>query len=335
MKETTGVDMHDRPIVYKIILLGLVIVMFLFPIIYADEFYLNIIISIFLYIILAASLNLVIRSGKLTIAHAAFMGIGAYTSAITVMRLEFCFPLALIASGFIACMVALIFGWVLLKLKGVYFVLITFAFGEVVRLFFNNMIKPFGGSTGITNIPAPQVTFFPGYYIIFDSKVSYYYLTLIVMLLTLLSIRRIVQSNIGKAIDCTNEAEHLAECTGINTFKFKLVAFGAGCFFAGLAGSIFAHYYRYISPESFTFWESVNLIVINVVGGIRRSIAGPILGALILVPLPEFLWGFAEYQRVIYGLILILVLMFMPGGVYGLLYSVFNLLNKKLKDLGN
>ena len=181
-----------------------------------------------------------------------------------------------------------------------------------------NLIEPFGGPTGITNIPPPKITFFPGVTFTFLSKASYYYLVLVVMLITLFLIRRIYASSIGKAMDCTRETEHLAEFTGINTFQHKMFAFGAGGFFAGLAGSLFAHYYRYISPESFTFWESVNLIVINVVGGMG-GIAGPILGSVFLVPLPELLRGFIEYQRVLYGLILILTLWFMPAGMLGVL----------------
>ena len=310
-----------------------VILLFLIPIIWPDEFYLSVFISTYLFIILATSLNLIVRTGKLSIAHAGFMGIGGYTSAMTVMRLGFPYPLALVTSGLIAGLVALLVGRVLLRLKGVYFVLITFAFGEVIRLFFTNMIEPFGGPTGITNIPPPKITFLPGLTVIFLSKASYYYLVLIVMLATVLLIRRLFHSNIGKAMDCTREAEHLAECTGINTFQCKMVAFGVGSFFAGLAGSLFAHYYRYISPESFTFWESVHFIVINVVGGMS-GITGPILGSIFLVPLPEFLRGFVEYQRVLYGFILILTLLFMPAGLLGILSRGLRWLEGKIEKRG-
>jgi len=297
---------------------ALIALLFLVPVLWSDEFILNLIISTFLSIILSVSLNLIIRTGKLSLAHAGFMGIGGYTSAMTVMRLGFPFPLALLLSGLVAMTIALLVGRLLLRLKGVYFVLVTFAFGEVVRLFFVNMIYPFGGATGITNIPPPKITIGPGLSLTFLSKASYYYLVLVVMLMTVLMIRRLLRSSIGKAMDCTEEAEHLAECTGIDTFQCKMVAFGVGSFFAGLAGSLFTHYYRYISPESFTFWESVNLIVINVVGGMS-GITGPILGSIFLVPLPEFLRGFVQYQRVLYGLILILTLIFMPTGLLGIL----------------
>ena len=299
-------------------LLGLAVFLFFIPLLWSDEFYLNVIISTYLHIILAVSLNMVIKTGKLSIAHAAFMGVGGYTSALTVMRMGFPYLVALPLSGLMGACIALLFGRLLLRLQGVYFVLVTFAFGEVVRLFFVNLVNPFGGPTGIINIPPPKITFLPGTTITILSKASYYYLVLVVMLFTLLVIRRIYQSSIGKAMECTRETEHLAEFTGINTFQHKMFAFAAGGFFAGLAGSLFAHYYRYISPESFTFWESVNLIVINVVGGMG-GIAGPILGAVFLVPLPEFLRGFVEYQRVIYGLILILTLWFMPAGMLGVL----------------
>jgi len=304
-------------------LLALSAFLFFIPVLWADEFYLNVIINIYLHIILAVSLNMVIKTGKLSIAHAAFMGVGGYTSALTVMRLGLPFLLALPLSGLMGAFIALLVGRLLLKLQGVYFVLVTFAFGEVVRLFFVNLVEPFGGPTGIINIPPPRIVLFPGIAFTLLSKVSYYYLVLGVMLVTLFLIHRIYRSSIGKAMDCTRETEHLAEFTGIDTFQQKTFAFAAGGFFAGLGGSLFAHYYRFISPESFTFWESVNLIVINVVGGMG-GIAGPILGSIFLVPLPEFLRGFVEYQRVLYGLILILTLWFMPAGMLGVVNKAFD-----------
>jgi len=301
--------------------------LFLLPIIWTDEFYLNIFISIYLHIILAVSLNIIIKTGKLSIAHAAFMGIGGYTSALTVMRLGFPYLLSLLVSGFIGALVAILVGRLILKLGGVYFVLVTFAFGEVVRLFFINLVSPFGGPTGIINIPPPKIMIFPGYTITFLSKFSFYYLVLMVMLITLFLILRIYKSSIGKAMDCIRETEHLAEFTGIDTFKIKITAFTVGGFFAGVAGSLFAHYYRYISPESFTFWESMNLIVINVVGGMG-GIIGPIIGSIFLVPLPEFLRGFIEYQRVLYGIILIVTLWFMPQGMLGIIDRIIKNKNK-------
>ena len=315
------------------VLLALAVFLFFIPVLWADEFYLNVIISIYLHIILAVSLNMVIKTGKLSIAHAAFMGIGGYTSALTVLRLGFPYLLALPLSGVMGACIALLVGRLLLKLQGVYFVLVTFAFGEVVRLFFVNLVEPFGGPTGIINIPPPRIALFPGIAFNLLSKVSYYYLVLGVMLVTLLVIHRIYQSSIGKAMDCTRETEHLAEFTGIDTFRHKMFAFAAGGFFAGLAGSLFAHYYRFISPESFTFWESVNLIVINVVGGMG-GIAGPILGSILLVPLPEFLRGFVEYQRVLYGLILILTLWFMPAGMLGVLQRAFDRIRARTAGKG-
>ena len=311
---------------YAILVLS--IFLFFIPILWPDEFYLNVIISTYLQIILAVSLNMIIKTGKLSIAHAAFMGIGGYTSALAVMRLGLPYLLALPLSGLMGACIAILVGRLLLKLQGVYFVLVTFAFGEVIRLFFVNLVEPFGGPTGIINIPPPKITVFPGTTFTILSKVSYYYLVLLVMLITLFLIQRIYHSSIGKAMDCTRETEHLAEFTGINTFQQKMFAFAAGGFFAGLAGSLFAHYYRYISPESFTFWESVNLIVINVVGGMG-GIAGPILGSIFLVPLPEFLRGFVEYQRVLYGLILILTLWFMPAGMLGVVNQILDWIKAK------
>ena len=314
-------------------ILALIAILFLFPIFWADQFYLSVILNIYFSIILAVSLNLIIRTGMLSLAHAAFMGIGGYTSALTVLRLGFPFPLALLTAGVTAAVISLLMGRLLIRLKGVYFVLITFSFGEVIRLFFVNVEEPFGGTTGILNIPPPQVTLLPGWTLTFASKVSYYYLALVFVLITVLVVRRIFQSSIGKAIDCTKEAEHLAECTGINTFQCKMFALGVGGFFAGLAGSLYAHYFHYIHPMSFTFWEGFNLIVINIVGGMG-GIGGPILGSIFLVPLPEFLRGFVEYQRVLYGLILILTIVFIPQGLWGFLSQAFSSKEQKIMEKG-
>jgi branched-chain amino acid transport system permease protein len=296
------------------LLVGLVV----FPMFWADEFYLSVILNIFFSIILAVSLNLIIRTGMLSLAHAAFMGIGGYTSALTVMRLGFPFLLALVTAGVLAGAISLLFGRMLIRLRGVYFVLVTFSFGEVVRLFFVNVEHPFGSTTGILNIPPPRITFLPGVTVTFASKVSYYYLALAFVLLTVFVIQRIYRSSIGEALACTREAEHLAESTGIDTFRCKMFALGVGGFFAGLAGSLYAHYFHFISPTSFTFMEAVNLIVINIVGGMGW-VGGPILGAIFLVPLPEFLRGFVVYQQVLYGLILILTISFLPTGLSGFL----------------
>lgn len=299
-------------------LAALVVALFVFPLVWADEFYLSVILNIYFSIILAVSLNLIIRAGMLSLAHAAFMGIGGYTSALTVMRLGFPFLLAFFSAGLLAGAISLLFGRLLIRLRGVYFVLVTFSFGEVVRLFFVNVDHPFGGTTGILNIPPPRITFLPGVTVTFLSKVSYYYLSLVFVLLTVFVIHRIYRSSIGEMLACTREAEHLAESTGIDTFRGKMFALGVGGFFAGLGGSLYAHYFHFISPMSFTFMEAVNLIVINIVGGMGW-LGGPILGAIFLVPLPEFLRGFVEYQLILYGLILILTISFLPDGLWGFL----------------
>ena len=140
-------------------LLALVVALVVYPLVWADQFFLSVILNIYFAIILAVSLNLIMRAGMLSLAHAAFMGIGGYTSALTVMRLGFPFLAALLAAGLVAGALSLLFGRLLIRLRGVYFVLVTFSFGEVVRLFFVNVEHPFGGTTGVLSIPAPRVTF--------------------------------------------------------------------------------------------------------------------------------------------------------------------------------
>jgi branched-chain amino acid transport system permease protein len=203
-----------------------------------------------------------------------------------------------------------------LGIKGVFFAILTFAFGEIVRMLFVN-VKFFGGTDGITNIPPPpSINVFGFFRISFETKTQFYYLVMVFSLVCLIIYFRIIKSQIGKIFKAIEQGDLLAECCGIDIMRYKLMAFVIGSVMAGMVGALYAHYFTYISPQSFTFVESIDMIIINVVGG-AGTIAGPIYGALYLVCLPEIFRFIKGYELIIYAISLILVLFFLPKGIAG------------------
>ncbi len=234
------------------------------------------------------------------------MGIGAYVSAIATMQLNLAFPLAL-ALGFLApAMIALLIGPVVLRLTGKYFVLVTFLLGEIVRTVFVNWSSVTGGSSGISCVPSPGP--------LFAQPVPFYCLALAFVVVILAFIARLLTSEIGRTIESIRESEALARCSGVPVLRTKVVIFMLGCGLAGVAGALQGHFVHYIDPTSFSMDQSLNLVVINVVGGMYTLI-GPIVGTLFIVLLPEFLRGYVELQHVFFGIVLILVMAFFSGGI--------------------
>ena len=295
---------------------GLAVVLLGWPLVVVRDFYVHVANLILIYVIGAVSLNLLMRAGLLSFAHAAFMAIGAYTSTLLMMRLNVPFLPALVASGIVPGLVALGIGPILLRLTGVYFVLVTFSLGEIVRLLIVNWISFTGGSNGIYGVPEASITL-PGLTLPIASKVGSYYLALGVTALVVALTARLCLSETGRALETISEDALLAESVGVNTVRVKVLAFVVGAVLVGLAGSLYAHYIRYISPGDFTWRVSLDLIVINVVGG-TRSIAGPVISSVLIVTLPELLRRAVEYQWILYSLVLILVLAFLPEGIVGL-----------------
>jgi branched-chain amino acid transport system permease protein len=259
-----------------------------------------------LYTIGAASLHLVLRTGHLSLGHAAFMGLGGYTSALLTTSLGWPFALAFLASGLVPAAVALVVGPIVLRLRGVYFVLITFTLGEVVRLVLNEWQSLTGGADGIFRIPPPSP--------LLVDKRAYYYFALAMATVCVGVIARILSSQTGRYIDAIRESERLAQSSGVPILRFKVMIFAIACGFVGFQGSLLAHFITFVAPGSYTFNESLNLLVMNVIGGMG-GLAGPLIGAAFLTALPEFLRGWVELQRVLYGVVLVLVMLFVPGGL--------------------
>jgi len=280
------------------------------PAITQDPYFLNLLITAGIWTTSVWGVRVIMSTGQLTLGHAAYMAVGAYTSTLLTMKAGLTFWLAFPLSGLISSFIALLIGFPTLRIKGVYFSIITFAFAEILRLIIIHWPSLLGGYGGIANIPPPQPIFF----ISFTSRVPFYYLILILSVVTCLVMIRIEKSRIGQILSSIHESDTLAESIGINIMGYKIAAFCLGCFFAGLSGSFYAHYFNFTSPEFFTIWQSIYCLLFVIVGG-SGSVWGPPLGSLFMTFVPEFLRVAREYEPVVYSSILIAVMFLLPGGL--------------------
>jgi branched-chain amino acid transport system permease protein len=306
----------------KVFWVGLLIIcLSIAPIFIENEYYLHIFIIIFLNIIIATGMRLIMTTGLVSFCHAAFVAIGGYASALTVMRLGMSSWLGFIAAILISIVLAVLFGLILLRLKGTYFFIASTAFGEITLLVFTRWTNPFGGAAGLIDIPLPNSILLPGLFTIeFGSKISFFYLSLAIMLLVMLIASRIDAGRLGSIFSGIRQADELAQSVGINIMLYKTVAFAIGCGMAAFAGAFQAHYYSHIDPAGFGFFTLVNYLLFTVVGG-SKKLSGPVIGATMLTFLGEFLSFYesiALYQTIIFGLVLILVILFLPDGLVSL-----------------
>lgn len=283
------------------------------PMLGSELYWLHLVILCLTYSILAMSLVLILRTGHLTLAHAAFMGIGSFSSALMVMKLGLSFWLALPLSGLIAAIIALALGYPILRVRGIYFVIITLAFSMVVSLVALNW-KFLGGHIGLTGIPRPDAIGA----IDFSSKLHYYYLILLLAALTAFVIHRLDVSRFGMIFRAIGEDDVLAESLGIDILKYKLMAFAIASFFAGLAGAFFAHYLRYVSGDLFGVWDSMMYVIYAVVGGTGSAVIGPVAGVFTLTIIAEVLPIPNVAHPFLFGAVLIQVVLTLPGGLISL-----------------
>ena len=282
------------------------------PFFYGDPFILHIFNLVFVGIVLALAWAILAHTGYISFAHNAFLGIGAYTSVYLVMQMKVPFLTGFLAAGAMAGIFALVLGAIILRLKGIFFVLSTFCFAQIMMRVFRIAVPVTGGSNGIRDIPQPvipligPVSSHQGFYLLF-----YVYATLVVLFTV-----RLYRSNVGREFQAIGEDLFTAESIGIYTTRRKVVAFLISSVIVGLTGSLHAHYTGFISDTTFEMVKAIESVIYNVVGGIG-SIAGAILGTAVMVPLPEFLRGFVAYQIALYGLILVLILRFFPLGIWG------------------
>ena len=282
-----------------------------------NPYYFQILMLVGINIVLAVSLNLVNGfTGQFSIGHAGFMAVGAYTSAMFTLKLGaplvaswhglpppvahgFALLMALLAGGLLAAAAGWLVGLPSLRLRGDYLAIVTLGFGEIIRVLILN-IDAIGAARGLPGIPQ-YATFFW----VFGSVVAVIVLA-----------RHLAQSTHGRALFAIRDDEVAAEALGVDTTRYKVLAFVLGAFFAGVAGGLFAHFLSYLNPSSFTFIRSIEVIAMVVLGGMG-SISGSVMAAVVLTLLPEVLRSVKELRMVIYSLMLIVLMITRPQGLMG------------------
>lgn len=284
----------------------------------------NIMITALIYVLLALGLNIVVGwGGLLNLGYAAFFAVGAYTYGFlwkfvgpqfvsAGIDTGWLFWIALPSAGIIATVFGILLSLPVLRLRGDYLAIITLAFGEIVRMILQNAGNITGGATGISLIPRPWLFGFkltpkPAATVI-------YYIAIVLVILTVFVVKRLEDSRVGRALEAMREDEIACQAMGINLVRNKLVTFALGAFWAGIAGVLLAAQTTYINPDSFTLWESVMVLMAVVIGG-QGSIPGTIVGAMLLKLLPEYFRPLAQYRMLIYGIAMIVIIIFKPDGL--------------------
>jgi branched-chain amino acid transport system permease protein len=261
--------------------------------------YSNLVLSIGINALLALSIWLTLSCGLLAMANAAFMGIGAYTASVLTMNSGVSFPVALMAGMAAPMLVALVIGAPTLRLSGVYLAMATLGFGEMVRIAVLNTESITGGALGLNGI----------------AQLTQWWHVLLALVLTLLLLWRLRCSFIGRAFQAIKEDEVAAALMGIRVMSHKMLAFCLGAAIAGLAGALNAHLTFFIGPNEYGFDRGVDILTMTILGGVT-GLTGPVLGALIVTLLPELLRSFKDFRMMINGIILVLIVLFLPNGLW-------------------
>ena len=291
--------------------IGLIVFLTILPL-FLNNYYIDVLTLAGLYAVLALGLNISVGlAGLLDLGYIAFYAIGAYTYALLSTKFGISFWFALPIGGLFASAIGFMLGIITLRLRGDYLAIVTLGFIQIVHLVLNNWNTLTGGPNGILGIARPSLASFK-----FSQPIHFYYLILSIAVLTAVVISRLNNSRIGRAWIAMREDEIAAEAMGIDTTRMKCLAFSLGAFWAGIAGVFFAGKFAFVSPESFTFFESVFVLAMVVLGGMG-SIQGAIVGATILIVLPEVLRGFASYRMLIFGAALVAMMVFRPQGLIG------------------
>ena len=290
-----------------ITLVALVVIALLVPGLGGD-YYVHVFALVFTNVILAASLRPSLTCGQLNIGHSGFMCIGAYCSALLAKHWAVPFELSLLSGALLAALVGLAIGFPSLRLRGVYFAMVTVAFVEVIRLIAAIWVPLTRGNSGLSAIPKPNIL---GMTLV--TRASQYYLVVVLTVITLLILWKLEKSRLGLIWRSIGMADNLAQSLGVNVANYKLLAFVIGCFFAGVAGSFYAHFIRFLFPPEFGFLVATNILVYNFVGG-RGHFVGPIVGAIFLSLLSEPFRGSA-YETIFFSIAMLLTILFLPGGI--------------------
>ena len=319
VREPINCVLHDDPTATAMAVLVLALA---YPFFWLDNpYWIYIGVVAGLYVMMSLGLNVHIgETGMVNLGYAAFFAMGAYASALLMVNWDLSYWVTIPLAIMFAVAAGIIIGLPTLRTSGDYLVLVTLGAGEIVHLLLVNLRLLTGGTDGVIGIPPPKLfghSFSQGVSV-FGAKVpqqlNYYYLVLVLVILAYYLSRRMKQSWFGQSLEAIRDDEVAAGCCGIRTPVVKLVAFALGAVFGGVAGSVYATMTGYIGPEDFVFSKSITLVSMLIVGGMG-NIAGVVIGALLLIIIPEKLREFADYRMLLYGVILVLMMRYRPQGL--------------------
>ncbi len=296
------------------------------PLAFKGGYLMTVLVFVGINTMLSIALNLLLGyAGQISLGHAGFFGLGAYLSGVLTATYGWNPWLSMALAAVIVGIVAYLIGFPILKLKGHYLAMATLGLGIIIYIVFNETVDLTGGPSGLSGIPNLSING-----ITFDSDLKNYYLVWIFALLMVLFSLNLANSRIGRALRAVHDSEVAARVVGVNARLLKVQIFAVSATFCALAGSLYAHTMTFISPASFGFTFSVELLTMVVIGGLG-SIYGSFLGAALLTLLPEFLRAAHDYDIIIYGGLLMVMVMYMPGG---LVRGIPELYRKLLKSKG-
>lgn len=298
------------------ILWGLMLLAALVPVLVRDQYVLHIAIMVLFYAVLATSLNLVVGYvGEFSLGHTAFLGTGAYTAAILSTTYGWPMWATIPVAGVLAAAMGMIIGAITLRLQGPFFVIVTLSFAEVLRLAADNWIALTNGPMGIAGVPQPAVLAQASN---LAAKQFFYGIAWVLLAVALYLSYRFVHSNAGRAAVAIRENRNVALSIGIRPLTYSMLALVLGALLSGMAGGFYAHYISFVGPEVFRFAFMVSMIIMVLVGG-KGTLVGPLLGALLVTFLEEYLRDAKELRLSLFGLAVIAIVLFLPRGLVGFL----------------
>lgn len=284
----------------------------------------NVMVFIGIYTMLSVALNLLLGfAGQISLGHAAFFGLGAYVSGILTATYGFNGWLTMAIAATLVGVLAFVIGFPILKLKGHYLAMATLGFGIIIYIIFNETVGLTGGPSGLSGIPNLK---FAGYE--FNTDVKNYYLVWTFALISVILALNLLHSRVGRALRAIHDSEVAARVIGVNVRFLKVQIFTLSAVISAVAGSLYAHTMTFISPASFGFNFSVELLTMVMIGGLG-SVYGSFFGAALLTFLPEFLRSLQDYDIIFYGMLLIVMVLFMPGGLSRAATTVLSLILRK------
>ncbi|MDM0036899.1 branched-chain amino acid ABC transporter permease [Variovorax sp. J22P271] len=295
-------------------LLALMALAALVPLVVRDQYVLHIAIMVLFYAVLATSLNLVVGYvGEFSLGHTAFLGTGAYAAAILATRYGWPVWATIPVAGLLAAVMGVVIGAITLRLQGPFFVIVTLSFSEVLRLVADNWIALTNGPMGIAGVPQPALLAEAGN---LGAKQFYYALAWLLLAAALYLSFRFVNSNAGRAAVAVRENRYVAQSIGIRPLTYSMLALVLGALLSGMAGGFYAHYISFVGPEVFRFAFMVSMIIMVLIGG-KGTLVGPLIGALLVTFLEEYLRETKELRLSLFGLAVIAIVLFLPRGLMG------------------